>query len=203
LLASSNIHKATEFRRLLAGSPLRLRLPADLGVPGLDVPEPSTTFAGNALAKAIAYLQAYRMPALADDSGISVDALAGAPGVRSARFGDAALDDAGRTAYLLACLRGIPARQRGAHYTCCLVLARPEQAPLIVHGLCYGTVAERSVPGPTGFGYDPIFVVPSMGSTVSQLTAEQKDVLGHRGKAVRALLACLACESAASGTLEE
>lgn len=166
------------------------------------MPEPSRIFAANALAKAAAYLQAYRMPALADDSGICVDALAGAPGVRSARFGDPALDDAGRTRYLLACLGGVPERRRDAHYTCCLALARPDRAPLIVHGFCYGLIAAHVVAGPTGFGYDPVFLVPALGRTVSQLTPEQKDALSHRGKAARALLARLASERAASDTLE-
>lgn len=156
----------------------------------------------NALAKATAYMQAYRMPAIADDSGICVDALAGAPGARSARFGDAALDDAGRARYLLACLATTPAGRRGAHYTCCLVLARPDAAPTVVHGFCYGEIAERYTPGATGFGYDPVFVAPAFGVAVSQLTPEQKDEIGHRGRAVRALLAAMRNDMGPSGTLD-
>jgi XTP/dITP diphosphohydrolase len=117
-----------------------------------------------------------------------VDALAGAPGVRSARFGPPELDDAGRTRYLLACLVDIPPPRRGAHYTCCLALARAEQPLLVVTGHCYGVISEHVVPGPTGFGYDPVFLLPSLGRTISQLTPEQKDAVGHRGRAVRALL---------------
>jgi len=191
VLASTNAHKVAEFRRLFDDSTLRLRTPLEAGLTPLAVVEDGRTFAENAAKKALAYLQAYTMPVLADDSGISVDALAGAPGIRSARFGGPRLDDAGRVAYLLEQLAAIPPRERGAHYTCALALAGPEQPLLIVHGFLYGMVADAPVEGTTGFGYDPVFYLPGFDRTVSQITPEQKDETGHRGRAVRAFLHAL------------
>ena len=192
LLASSNAHKAAEFRRIFAGSALRLLLPSDLRVASLAVAETGRTFAENAALKAQAYAQAYRIAALADDSGISVDALAGAPGIRSARFGAPDLDDAGRVRYLLECLATIPEPQRGAHYTCALVLALPGEPPVTAHGYLYGRVAASVADGGTGFGYDPVFYLPVLGRTVSEIAASEKDRIGHRGRAARALVATLA-----------
>jgi len=150
------------------------------------------TFAENAALKAQAYAQAYRIAALADDSGISVDALAGAPGIRSARFGAPELDDPGRVRYLLECLATIPEPQRGAHYTCALVLALPGKPPVTAHGYLYGRVATSVADGGTGFGYDPVFYMPVLGRTVSEIAASEKDRIGHRGRAARALVATLA-----------
>lgn len=197
LLASTNEHKAKELRRILAGSPIRLLLPAEYGLTPLGVAETGRTFEENATAKAYAYLQAYRMATLADDSGLSVDALAGAPGVRSARFGGEGLNDAGRTRYLLRSLEGIPQKHRCAHYTCCLALAQPDVPTTCAHGYCYGYITTEPVDGPTGFGYDPVFFLPQYGRTVSQITPEQKDLVGHRGRASRALLKALGMASAA------
>ena len=191
VIASTNAHKVAEFRRLFEGSTLRLRTPAEAGIAPLVVVEDGHIFAENARKKALAYLQEYRMPALADDSGISVDALAGAPGIHSARFGDPQLDDAGRVAYLLEQLATIPPHERGGHYTCALALAQPDKPLLVVHGYLYGTVATAPAEGTTGFGYDPVFYLPSFGRTVSQITPRQKDEVGHRGRAARALLRAL------------
>lgn len=188
VLASSNRHKAGEFHRLFAGSALDLRTPEEWGLAPLEVEETGRTFQENACLKALAYSTAYRMPALADDSGIRVDALGGAPGVRSARFGNPALDDAGRARYLLSCLEGIPDDRRSAYYVCVLVLALPDREPLIAEGRWYGRVGREYTPGATGFGYDPVFVIPSRNLPVSRLSPEEKDALGHRGKAARRLL---------------
>lgn len=194
LLASSNRHKLTEFRRILRGSPIELTDVAERGLEGLHVEETGATFAENAELKARAYLQRYSIPVLADDSGISVDALAGAPGVKSARFGRADFDDEARTAYLLHSLRDVPRAARGAHYTCSLVLACPGMPPVIATARLYGYVAERARPGATGFGYDPLFEVPGTGCTISELTPEQKDAVSHRGRAARRLLELLSRE---------
>jgi XTP/dITP diphosphohydrolase len=191
VLASSNQHKVAEFRRLFSTGMLDVRSPEAWGFPALEVPENGSTFAENALVKARAYCTAYNMPAISDDSGICVDALAGAPGVRSARFGNRGLDDAGRAQYLLACLDGIEAPRRGAHYVCALRLVLPTGEPLAAEGRWYGEVATAYMEGGTGFGYDPVFLVPSIGRTVSRLTTEEKDRLGHRGRAVRKMLAML------------
>ncbi|HXT37300.1 MAG TPA: non-canonical purine NTP pyrophosphatase [Chloroflexota bacterium] len=192
LLATTNQHKAKEFQRLFAGNDLDVRTPTEWGLAPLTVEETGLTFAANALTKAHAYASAYRMPALADDSGICVDALAGAPGVRSARFGRPNLDDEGRARYVLDCLKGIPDHDRGAHYVCALALVVPEEEPIVVEGKWYGRVADQYLEGGTGFGYDPVFRIPSLDAPVSRLTPEQKDALGHRGKAARRLIAAIA-----------
>jgi XTP/dITP diphosphohydrolase len=189
VLATSNRRKAEEFQRLFTGYDLEVRTPEEWGLNPLLVEEVGLTFAANALTKARAYSSAYRMPALADDSGIRVDALAGAPGVRSARFGRPDLDDEGRARYLLECLQGISDADRGAHYVCALALVVPDDNPIVAEGKWYGRVADQYLEGGTGFGYDPVFLIPSLGAPVSRLTAKQKDALGHRGKAARRLLA--------------
>ncbi len=191
VLASSNAHKVLEFRRLFAAGGLDVRPPEDWGFPALPVEEKGLTFAENALAKANAYYTAYNMPAIADDSGLRVDALAGAPGVRSARFGSPELDDEGRARYLLSCMEHIGDRRRCAHYVCVLALVHAEGDPLVVPGQWYGSIGHDYVAGPTGFGYDPVFVVPWLGITASCLVPAEKDRLGHRGKAVRRLLEVL------------
>ncbi|MDB5075985.1 MAG: XTP/dITP diphosphatase [Chloroflexi bacterium] len=202
LLASTNPHKIEEFNRLFLGSGIRVMGPGGSGPAPLNVPETGQTFLENAMLKALAYMEAYSIPALADDSGICVDALAGAPGVRSARFGPPYLDDAGRVTYLLDQMRDIPPPKRTAHYVCTLVLAGPSDEPIIATGMCYGEVAAEPHEGSTGFGYDPVFIVPSYGTTVSKLTPEQKDTVGHRGKAVRRLLHALRQKSPGTGTLK-
>ncbi len=200
LLASSNQHKVSEFRRLFSTGVLDVRPPEDWGFSRLEVAENGVTFAENALLKARAYSTAYNMPVLSDDSGICVDALAGAPGVRSARFGSAELGDEGRARYLLSCLSGIEEPRRGAHYVCVLALVLPDGEPLLVEGRWYGEVAGVYLEGGTGFGYDPVFLIPSLGLPVSRLSVEEKDRLGHRGKAARALSAMVERRTRAQAT---
>jgi XTP/dITP diphosphohydrolase len=191
LFASSNPHKAAEFRRLFHNTGVRLCTPDEIGATAVHAPETGVTFLENATIKAEAFLQAYRMATLADDSGICVDALAGAPGVRSARFGRPDYDDAQRMQYLLRCLTGIPPVGRGAHYVCELVLALPDASVVNARGALYGTIALEASSGTTGFGYDPVFMIPGLGKTVAEVTPQEKDLLSHRGKAVRLLLARL------------
>lgn len=192
ILASTNQHKIEEFQRLFAGDNLEIRGPRGWGLDPLMVEEAGKTFAANALTKACAYSSAYNMPALADDSGICVDALAGAPGVRSARFGSPDLDDEGRARYLLASLAGIEEPVRCAHYVCALALAVPSVDPVVAEARWYGRVAGDYLEGGTGFGYDPIFLIPRLGMPVTRLTPAQKDTLGHRGKAAWRLLVAIA-----------
>jgi XTP/dITP diphosphohydrolase len=224
LLASGNRHKYAEYQRLFSGTDVRVMMPrppggqrvditsddldgpaialAPPGVHQLDVVEDGGTFEANALKKATAYVEAYGRPCLADDSGICVDTLAGAPGVRSARFGGLGLDDAGRTRYLTNCLAAVPPGWRGAHYVCVLVLARPGLPPLIRAGMLYGEIAQKPGTGSTGFGYDPVFLVPGFGLTVADMSPEQKDSVSHRGLAARRLLAALPPMGQEAGTLE-
>lgn len=224
LLASGNRHKYAEYVRLFSGTDVRIMMPrppgrqqleipidgsdgsavavAPPGVQQLDVVENGSTFEANAFKKATAYVEAYGRPCLADDSGICIDTLAGAPGVRSARFGGLGLDDAGRTRYLAACLASVPPGWRGAHYVCVLVLARPGLPPLIRAGMLYGEIAQKPGTGGTGFGYDPVFLVPGLGLTVADMSPEQKDSVSHRGLAARRLLAAWPRMGQEAGTLE-
>jgi XTP/dITP diphosphohydrolase len=202
LLATTNLHKIEEFNRLFSGTDIRVVAPGGNGPAPLHVPETGQTFTENAMLKALAYVQAYSIPVMADDSGLCVDALAGAPGVRSARFGSPDLDDAGRVTYLLDQMKDITPPKRTAHYVCVLVLASPNDEPVIGAGMCYGELATQPRSGTTGFGYDPIFIVPTFGKTISELTPEQKDTVGHRGRAVGRLVSALRQKSLSTGTLK-
>jgi XTP/dITP diphosphohydrolase len=201
LLATTNRHKIAEYRRLFKGSAIQVMGPLDVGLRPLDVAETGATFLDNASTKAKAYVQGYSTACLADDSGICVDALAGAPGIRSSRFGAPELDDEGRVLYLLECMKDVPVTKRGAHYVCAIALARPRLSLIVAEGRFYGEVAFAPSAGHTGFGYDPIFVVPRAGLTVADLAPEDKDAISHRGKAVGRLLGILSREGQAMGTL--
>lgn len=198
LLATGNPGKIRELWRLLARLPLALVTPAALGI-ALEVPEEGDTYAANAIAKAQAYAAAAGYLALADDSGLEVDALGGAPGVRSARYGGPALDDRGRYELLLRDLHSIPAGQRGAHYRAVVALAAPLHYEGTVlppggvatfAGTLHGTIA-CAPHGDGGFGYDPIFLLPD-GRSAASLTDDEKDLVSHRGQAVRAAAGFLA-----------
>jgi XTP/dITP diphosphohydrolase len=191
VLASANPGKLREFRRMLA--PLRIDVIAqsELGIPDAD--EPHVTFIENALGKARHASVHARLPALADDSGICVPALDGAPGVQSARYAGLPRSDARNNAKLIAALDRIADRR--AHYVCVLALVRHERdpEPVIAEGAWHGTIVD--VPrGTGGFGYDPHFLDPTTGLTAAELPLEQKNERSHRGKAMRALIARLEAE---------
>ena len=183
LLATTNPGKVREFRRLLAHLPLGIVTPHELGI-ALDVEEDGDAYAANASKKALAYAAAGGCAALADDSGIEVDALGGRPGVRSARYGGAGLDDAGRNALLLKELAGVPGPERGARYQAVVAVAWPDGRCELFHGTFEGHIGfvER---GERGFGYDPLFVTGD-GRTSAELSDSEKDAVSHRGQAVRA-----------------
>jgi len=189
VLASGNEGKLREFRRLLAPLGIDVVAQAELGIPEAD--EPHITFVENALAKARHASAWAKLPALADDSGICASALAGAPGVQSARYAGEPRSDARNNEKLIAALAG--GTDRRAHYACVLVLVRhaDDPEPIIAEGVWAGTVVD--VPrGTGGFGYDPHFLDPATGLTAAELPLERKNELSHRGKAMRALLALLA-----------
>lgn len=185
VLASGNAGKLREFRELLA--PLRIEVIAqsELGIP--EAAEPHVTFVENALAKARHASAHAKLPALADDSGVCVDALGGAPGVQSARYAGEPRSDERNNARLVEALRDTA--QRGAHYTCVLVLVRrpDDPEPLIAEGRWYGRIIDTPR-GDGGFGYDPYFEVDGTGLTGAQMPLEQKNRISHRGRALRALL---------------
>jgi XTP/dITP diphosphohydrolase len=180
VVASGNLGKVREITRLLAGLDVAVLSLADFPeVP--EVPEPHDTFAANAVAKAVAVARATQGLALADDSGLCVDVLDGAPGVLSARV---AKDDAGRIAWLLDKLRDTPTAQRTARFVCVVAVATPVGAVRTWEGRVEGLIAEAPR-GEGGFGYDPVFLVPDLGRTFAELAADEKNAISHRGKALR------------------
>jgi len=185
VLASGNEGKLREFRRLLAPRGMEVIPQADLEIPEAD--EPHETFIENALAKARHASAISGLPALADDSGICVVALNGAPGVHSARYAGLPASDAGNNARLVAAMRGVADRR--AHYYCVLVLVRnkDDPEPLIAEGSWHGTIIDEPRGG-GGFGYDPHFLDETTGLTGAELPLERKNELSHRGKALRVLL---------------
>ncbi len=188
VLASGNAGKLREFRRLLEPRGFDVVPQAELSIGEAD--EPHLTFVENALAKARHASAAAGLPALADDSGVCVAALGGAPGVQSARFSGEPRSDARNNARLVEALRGVADRR--AHYACVLVLVRhaADPEPLIAEGSWHGRIVDTPR-GDGGFGYDPHFEDDATGLTAAQLPLELKNALSHRGKAMRALLARL------------
>ena len=181
VLASKNAHKLRELGEILAELGIEVLSEAEAGV-DVEVEETGTTFEENALLKARAVCGASGLPAVADDSGLCVDALSGAPGVYSARYGGEALDDPGRCRLLLENMRGqLDRRCRFVSAICCCF---PGGDTVTARGECAGTLAY--VPrGESGFGYDPIFFCPPLKKTFAELTAEEKNAVSHRGNALR------------------
>lgn len=197
VLATRNPHKVREVREIL-----RAALPevatrglgeAVVGMDGFDVPdvvEDGTTFAENALLKARAVVRATGLPALADDSGLAVDVLGGAPGVFSARWSGAHGRDAENVALLLAQLADVPDEHRGAAFVCATALVAPDGTEQVGHGRLPGRLT-RQPHGSGGFGYDPVLRLLDDARTLAELSASEKNAVSHRGQAVRALLPAL------------
>lgn len=154
--------------------------------PGDDIPEDGETFEANAVAKAVGYGKVHGGLTLADDSGICVDALGGAPGVQSARYGGPHLDDPGRVRYLLEQIAGVSEDRRTARFQCVLALARGDGLLATFHGVVEGRLLRESRGG-GGFGYDPVFFHEPSGRTFAELTREEKARVSHRGQALRRL----------------
>ena len=191
VLASNNAKKAAELHAMLAPLGIEIIAQAELGVS--EAEEPYLTFVENALAKARHAAAATGLPAIADDSGLCVDALGGAPGVQSARFGGEPKSDARNNACLLEALAGFPdPDQRRAYFCSVLVLVRhaDDPLPLIAEGQWHGQIL-LAARGEGGFGYDPLFWVPELEQTAAELDAQLKNTLSHRAAAMRHLLARL------------
>ena len=182
ILATHNPGKLREMAAILSQYGVEVVSPADVGIT-VDVEETGTTFAENAMLKAKAICAAADLPAIADDSGLCVDALNGGPGVYSARYGGEGLDDKGRYTLLLQNMRG--QTTRAAHFACAIACAFPNGDELTAEGRCDGSIAFAPM-GEGGFGYDPVFFVPEKAKTFGQLTAEEKSAISHRGKALKA-----------------
>lgn len=194
VLATTNKGKIREFSALLAQHPAfaawTLTTPDALGIDIALVEETGATFAENAFLKAWAVARATSLPALADDSGLCVDALEGAPGLHSARWAGPDADDAERTALLLTRLASVPAAQRTARFVCALALVHPGGRTLTAEGSCEGVIGDKPH-GEDGFGYDPIFLMPALGRTMAQLSPAEKNTLSHRAQAMMCLAASL------------
>ena len=180
VLATHNPGKLKEMGAILSRFGVEVVSPKDLGVT-VEVEETGVTFAENAMLKAKAICASSGLPAIADDSGLCVDALNGGPGVYSARYGGEGLDDQGRYRLLLNSLRG--QTTRAAHFACAIACAFPNGDTLTAEGRCDGTIAFAPM-GDGGFGYDPVFFVPELKKTFAQLTAEEKSAISHRGRAL-------------------
>jgi XTP/dITP diphosphohydrolase len=185
-IATRNAHKVREIQRICTDWPVEWLTVDSLEGPWLDVEETGSTYLENALLKARAGAAALAEPALADDSGIEVDALGGRPGPRSARFAGEDTTDERNLEELIRSLKGVPGPGRTARYRCVAVLAFPEGDELHAEGICEGTLVPKPR-GTRGFGYDPIFVPAGWDRTMAELTDEEKDRISHRGRAFRAL----------------
>ncbi len=185
VIASNNPGKLREIGQILAPLGIEALPQGAFGVP--DCPEPHVTFVENCIAKARHAAAHTGLPALADDSGICVDALNGAPGVYSARYAGEPKSDARNNAKLIEALRGVANRR--AHYYCVMVYLRDpnDPEPVIAEGRWYGEIIDTPR-GSGGFGYDPYFLVPELNRTGAELSAEEKNAISHRGQALRALV---------------
>ena len=183
LLATTNRHKLAEYRTIFSDLPFRLLSLHDIQL-DIDVEETGTTFAENAELKARAYAQASGMLSLADDSGLEIDALGGAPGVCSARFTGKDASYAERFRLIQQQLKGLPMEQRSARFRCAIALAEPSGYCRVVEGILEGRIVDNPR-GDHGFGYDPIFLVPELGKTTAELSPDQKNSISHRGRAAQ------------------
>ncbi len=184
VLASKNPHKLVEISKITELFDMELVLQSELGI-DIDVEETGTTFEENSLLKAKAVMEASGLPALADDSGIAVDALDGAPGVYSARYGfDDSLDDWGRLRLLLKNTEQVPDGQRQAQFVCVITMVTPDGKTVQARGEVHGELL-REPRGENGFGYDPIFYYPPAGKTTAELSPEEKNRISHRGNALK------------------
>ena len=181
LLATSNPGKIREYRFLLAGPSYKITTLAEEGITKV-VSESGNNYEQNARLKAITYAKLSQLTALADDSGLEVDALNGEPGVKSARFAGEAATDTERVSFLLAKLNGVPWERRTACFKCVIVIATPEGQSKVCYGECRGMIALEAK-GENGFGYDPIFFLPEIGKTMAELPLATKTQISHRARA--------------------
>lgn len=189
IIASSNKGKLKEFQELMKDLPVEVRSLADYPEIG-DIEENGTTFAENAYIKAKAVYDATGCLAIADDSGLEVDALGGAPGIYSARYAGEEKDDAKNNAKLLAALADVPEGERGAQFHCAIVAISADGRRFDAEGIVRGEIL-RAARGENGFGYDPLFYVREFDKTTAELSMDEKNAISHRGQAVRKIVAVL------------
>ena len=183
ILATSNPHKAEEFASILGG--VRVLTMQEAGF-SPEIVENGATFAENAMIKCRAVWELAHRPCFADDSGLCVDALDGAPGVYSARYAGEGASSEARNEKLLRALSGVPAEKRGARFVCAIACILDERTAFVVEGTCEGVIAEAPR-GEHGFGYDPLLFLPEYGCTVAELSPEKKNEISHRARAAARL----------------
>ena len=181
ILASKNAHKLEELSAILGQLGFEIALESEYGL-DIEVEETGTTFEENSRLKAEAVMKASGLPVLADDSGLMVDALCGAPGVYSARYGHKS-SDAERTAYLLENMIDVPDEARTAKFVCVITCLWPDGRKIVARGECPGRILHE-VHGSNGFGYDPVFFVPEKGKTFAELLPGEKNAISHRARAL-------------------
>lgn len=186
IIASNNAHKLTEIKAILGGMFEEVLSMREAGIDHETV-EDGTTFMENAVKKAREIAEISGCCAIADDSGICVDALDGAPGIFSARFCGRHGDDQANNDLLLEKLKDTPDSERGAHYTCAIALARPDGSIVKAEGYMYGVIAHEEK-GENGFGYDPLFILPQYSKTSAEISPEEKNRISHRAQALQLLL---------------
>ena len=184
IIATHNKHKLQEMSRILSPMGYEVVTDLDLGIELSDVEENGETFLDNARIKAEAGCKESGLPCIADDSGLCVDALGGAPGVYSARYSGVHGDDDGNNRKLLSELSGVPAEKRTAHFACAICVSFPDGSEVTATGKCEGYIGYEKK-GTNGFGYDPLFMVGDR--SLAQMTAEEKDAISHRGNALKEL----------------
>ncbi len=184
IIATHNKHKLAEMSRILSPMGYEVVTDTDLGIELSDVEENGETFLDNARIKSEAGCKESGYPCIADDSGLCVDALDGAPGVYSARYSGVHGDDDGNNRKLLAELEGIPTEKRTAHFACAICVSFPDGREVTVTGKCEGYIGYEKK-GTNGFGYDPLFMVGER--SLAEMTAEEKDAISHRGNALKEL----------------
>jgi XTP/dITP diphosphohydrolase len=183
LLATTNLHKIDEYKAIFSSIPFQLLSLRDVQI-ATDVEETGNTFAANAELKALTYAKISGLLSLADDSGLEIDALDGAPGIYSARFAGKHASYEERFRLILEQLKDIPEEHRTARFRCAITIAEPSGYYQTVEGIIEGIIAD-SPRGVNGFGYDPIFLVPELGMTTAELSPEQKNGISHRGRAAQ------------------
>lgn len=182
ILASKNAHKLTELSEILSQLGFEIALESEYGL-DIDVDETGATFEENSFLKADAVMRASGLPVLADDSGLMVDCLDGAPGVYSARYGHKS-SDAERIAYLLENMKDVPRQRRTAKFVCVITCLWPDGRKIVARGECPGVIL-TAPQGQGGFGYDPVFYLPERGKTYAELRPEEKNAISHRERALR------------------
>lgn len=182
ILASKNAHKLTELSEILSQLGFEIALESEYGL-DIDVDETGTTFEENSFLKADAVMRASGLPVLADDSGLMVDCLGGAPGVYSARYGHKN-SDAERIEYLLENMKDVPQQKRTARFVCVITCLWPDGRRIVARGECPGVIL-TAPKGAGGFGYDPVFYLPERGKTYAELAPEEKNAISHRARALQ------------------